>query len=97
MKDQAFVTYTLHNSRKPVGQGATEPEIGELAAIIKQDTNECGPSESGYGVDDYPSYHDLRIWVVSVKLCKFLSGMREDFIRPPLVAALGAALSRDPC
>lgn len=40
MKEQAFVTYTLHNSRKPVGQGATEPEIGELAAIIKQDTNE---------------------------------------------------------
>jgi len=40
MKEQAFVTYTLQNSRQPVGQGATEPEIGELAAIIKQDTNE---------------------------------------------------------
>lgn len=40
MKEQAFVTYTLKNSRQPVGQGATEPEIGELAAIIKQDTNE---------------------------------------------------------
>ena len=35
--------------------------------------------------------------VVSVKLCKFLPGMREDFIRLPLVAARGAALSRDPC
>lgn len=40
MKEQAFVTYILQNSRQPVGQGATEPEIGELAAIIKQDTNE---------------------------------------------------------
>lgn len=40
MKEQAFVTYTLQSSKKPVGQGATEPEIGELAAIIKQDTNE---------------------------------------------------------
>ncbi len=40
MKEQAFVTYTLKNSRQPVGQGATDPEIGELAAIIKQDSNE---------------------------------------------------------
>ena len=35
--------------------------------------------------------------VVSVKLCQFLPGMREDFIRPPPAAARGAALSRDPC
>ena len=32
--------------------------------------------------------------VVSVKLCKFLPGMREDFIRLPLVAARGAVLLR---
>ena len=39
-KEQAFVTYTLNNSRQLVGQGATSPEIGELTAIIKQDSNE---------------------------------------------------------
>ena len=40
IKEQAFVTYTLNNSRQTVGHGATLPEIGELTAIIKQDSNE---------------------------------------------------------
>ncbi len=30
----------LNNVRRPVGHGATEPEIGDLAAIIKQDGSE---------------------------------------------------------
>ncbi|MBK7366103.1 MAG: hypothetical protein IPI97_14385 [Nitrosomonas sp.] len=35
-----FVTYTLKSVRNPVGQGATAPEYGEIAAIIKQDNSE---------------------------------------------------------
>ena len=35
-----LVTYTLSGVRKAVGRGATEPEIGDVAAIIKQDGRE---------------------------------------------------------
>jgi len=35
-----LVTYTLSGVRKAVGHGATEPEIGDVAAIIKQDGRE---------------------------------------------------------
>ncbi len=35
-----FITYTLKNVRAPVGRGATEPEYGEIGAVIKQDNNE---------------------------------------------------------
>ncbi len=35
-----LVTYTLSGVRKAVGHGATEPEIGDVSAIIKQDGRE---------------------------------------------------------
>lgn len=35
-----FITYALKNISKPVGQGATAPELGEVAAVIKQDGGE---------------------------------------------------------
>lgn len=35
-----FITYALRNVRKPVGRGATGPEYGEVAAVIKQDGDE---------------------------------------------------------
>lgn len=35
-----LVTYTLNWVRKTLGHGATEPEIGDVAAIIKQDGRE---------------------------------------------------------
>lgn len=35
-----LVTYTLSGVRKAIGHGATEPEIGDVAAIIKQDGRE---------------------------------------------------------
>lgn len=36
----AFITYELRNVRKSVGYGATEPEFGEVSAIVKQDCTE---------------------------------------------------------
>ena len=35
-----FITYALKNVRKPVGRGVTEPEYGEVGAVIKQDNDE---------------------------------------------------------
>lgn len=35
-----LVTYTLSGVRKSVGRGATEPDVGDVAAIIKQDGRE---------------------------------------------------------
>ncbi len=40
MNAQSFVTYTLKCCLQPVGEGATEPEFGDLTAVIKQDTHE---------------------------------------------------------
>ena len=35
-----FVTYALKNVRSLVGHGVTEPEFGEVSAVIKQDNDE---------------------------------------------------------
>jgi hypothetical protein len=39
-QDRPIVAYTLSGVRKAVGHGATAPEIGDVAAIIKQDGGE---------------------------------------------------------
>jgi hypothetical protein len=39
-QDRPIVAYTLSGVRKAVGRGATAPEIGDVAAIIKQDGGE---------------------------------------------------------
>lgn len=36
----SFIAYKLSVKRKPVGDGATAPEIGDVEAVIKQDCNE---------------------------------------------------------
>ena len=38
--EQPFITYLLSNVRQQVGHGATSPEIGDVTAIIKQDSAE---------------------------------------------------------
>jgi hypothetical protein len=39
-QERPIVAYTLSAVRKAVGHGATAPEIGDVAAIIKQDGDE---------------------------------------------------------
>ena len=69
-------------------QSADEP-LGHTVTLRRPDEARAGSMPE----TEAPSGRQ----VVSVKLCKFLPGMREDFIRLPPGGARGAALSRDSC
>ena len=69
-------------------QSADEP-LGHTVTLRRPDEARAGSMPE----TEAPSGRQ----VVSVKLCKFLLGMRENFIGPPPAAARGAARRAPPC